>query len=287
MSADYAIRPLTPEEVRTAVDWAANEGWNPGLSDRPCFLSVDAEGFWGGFLKGELIATISIVNYDELFAFLGFYIVHPDFRGRGYGLRLWQAAIGHAGDRLIGLDGVQEERENYAKSGFRLAYRNIRFGGPIQRALHALPDGVEATELDVLSTEAEQFDRAVFPAPRADFLNHWLNAKGHVARSLHQNGDLHGYGVIRPCRSGYKIGPLLAKSPDVARKIAGALLGAVPAADRDQDVFLDVPEPNGAAAAIAGGMGLKPVFETARMYTGPAPEIAVDRIFGVTTFELG
>jgi len=29
------------------------------------------------------------------------------------------------------------------------------------------------------------------------------------------------------------------------------------------------------------------VFETARMYKGPAPQLPVERIFGVTTFELG
>jgi hypothetical protein len=29
------------------------------------------------------------------------------------------------------------------------------------------------------------------------------------------------------------------------------------------------------------------VFETARMYTGPVPAVALERVFGVTTFELG
>jgi hypothetical protein len=29
------------------------------------------------------------------------------------------------------------------------------------------------------------------------------------------------------------------------------------------------------------------VFATARMYTGPAPAIDLDRVFGVTSFELG
>lgn len=32
---------------------------------------------------------------------------------------------------------------------------------------------------------------------------------------------------------------------------------------------------------------MKPVFETARMYTGAAPDIALARLYGVTTFELG
>lgn len=287
MSSDYYIRPLAPDEVQIAVDWAANEGWNPGLSDPACFLSVDPEGFWGGFLEGELIATISVVNYDAQFAFLGFYIVHPDHRGRGAGLRLWQAAVKHAGRRLIGLDGVQEEQANYTKSGFQLAYRNIRFGGPIGQALANLPDGTLATQLSRVTAELEHFDRTAFPALRTSFLALWLGSNGHEARAVVEDGALKGYGVIRPCRSGYKIGPLFAETAQIARDLAGSLLTSVPAAHHDQDLFLDVPETNEAAVTIAQAMGLTPVFETARMYTGPAPDIAVDRIFGVTTFELG
>jgi len=32
---------------------------------------------------------------------------------------------------------------------------------------------------------------------------------------------------------------------------------------------------------------MKPVFETARMYTGCAPALPLARAFGVTSFELG
>jgi hypothetical protein len=52
-------------------------------------------------------------------------------------------------------------------------------------------------------------------------------------------------------------------------------------------LFLDVPEPNAAAAAMAREAGMEPAFETARMYTGAAPAIPVGRVFGVTSFELG
>src|SRR6266851_10508958 len=128
---DFHIRPMRPEEIALAVDWAAAEGWNPGLADASCFATVDPQGFLIGELDGRAAATISCVNYDERFAFLGFYIVRPDLRGRGYGLRIWNAAIAHAGTRAIGLDGVLAQQENYKKSGFVLAYPNIRYGGTL------------------------------------------------------------------------------------------------------------------------------------------------------------
>jgi hypothetical protein len=79
----YEIRVMEPGEIAVAVEWAAAEGWNPGLYDGPVFQSTDPEGFLLGSLDGEPIASISVVAYDDGFGFLGFYIVKPQFRGRG------------------------------------------------------------------------------------------------------------------------------------------------------------------------------------------------------------
>lgn len=288
MKASYTIRSMTPAEVALAVDWAAQEGWNPGLEDVSCFSSVDPDGFIGGFLDGQMIASISVVNYDAQFAFLGFYIVTPEHRGQGYGYRLWQQAIQHAGPRLVGLDGVVAEQDNYRRSGFELAYRNIRYGGPARSfSAASRAEEVEVKPLDEVSSELMAFDLEVFPAPRAEFLQAWLGAPGHVARAAYVDGALAGYGVIRPCRAGYKVGPLFATQRAVAETLLAELLAASGAIAQSAEVYLDVPEPNREAAAMAQELGLAPVFETARMYTGAAPTIRLDRIFGVSSFELG
>ena len=117
------IRTMRPDEISLAVDWAAAEGWNPGLADAGCFASVDPEGFFIGELDGKPAATVSCVNYGARFSFLGFYIVRADLRGSGYGLRIWNAAIAHAGPRVIGLDGVTAQQDNYRKSGFAARLR--------------------------------------------------------------------------------------------------------------------------------------------------------------------
>src|SRR5207245_857087 len=119
----FRVRVMGPQDIALVLDWAAAEGWNPGLADAGCFASVDPEGFLLGEIAGAPAATISVINYDERFAFLGFYIVRPDLRGRGYGWRLWQSGMAHAGARTVGLDGVLAQQENYKKSGFALAYR--------------------------------------------------------------------------------------------------------------------------------------------------------------------
>ncbi|CAL78969.1 conserved hypothetical protein; putative acetyltransferase [Bradyrhizobium sp. ORS 278] len=276
------IRPMRPDEIPLAIDWAAAEGWNPGLSDAACFAAVDPDGFLVAERDGKAVATVSCVNYDDRFAFLGFYIVRADLRGQGYGLRLWQAAMAHAGPRVVGLDGVVAQQDNYRKSGFSYAYANVRYGG---KAL-ALPAAVRSDVVPLTNVPLADIaasDAAVFPAPRRAFLRAWTEASGHVGRAVIRAGALAAWGVIRPCRSGYKIGPLVAQSRADAEAIVSALLSEI----GDAEVFLDVPAINPDAVALAESLGLKPVFETARMYTGPIAPLLIERVFGVTTFELG
>jgi len=277
---DLRIRVMRPEEIALASDWAATEGWNPGLADAACFATVDPGGFLIGELDGAPAATISCINYDERFAFLGFYIVRDDLRGRGYGLRIWNAAIAHARPRTIGLDGVVAQQGNYRKSGFQLAYANIRYGGRVAPAAAAPAGIVPLADVPFATVAAD--DATVFPAPRASFLRAWISARGHVGRALVRDGRLAAWGVIRPCRTGHKIGPLVADDRAAAEAVFAALVAAGPG-----EVFLDVPSVNRDAAALAHDHGLAPVFETARMYTGAIRPVRLERVFGVTTFELG
>ena len=277
---DLQIRNLRPDEVSLAIDWAAAEGWNPGRYDAACFAIPDAQGFIVGEIDGEPAATVSCVNYDDRFAFLGFYIVRADLRGSGHGLRIWNAAITHAGSRVMGLDGVVAQQDNYRKSGFQLAYANIRYGGAVAAPGKPPADVVALDTIPFALVEAD--DTTVFPARRSAFLRAWINTPGHVGRALLRDGKLAAWGVIRPCRTGSKIGPLVADDRTAAEAIVQALL-----ASADGEVFLDVPAVNREAIALAEALGLKPVFETARMYTGAIPPLRIDRVFGVTSFELG
>jgi len=92
-----------------------------------------------------------------------------------------------------------------------------------------------------------------------------------------------GLGAIRACREGFKIGPLYAED----ERTADVLFLQLAAYAEGANVYLDVPEPNKAARRLVKRYEMKPVFESARMYTGAAPSIPLARLYGVTTFELG
>lgn len=278
--ADFIVRTATRPELDILVGWAAKEGWNPGLNDADCFHAADPDGFLIGLLDGEPITAISAVSYGNSFGFLGFYLCVPGQRGKGYGIRTWNAGIARLEKvRTIGLDGVVAQQDNYARSGFVLEHRNIRFGGRPAPA-SADPSIRPLTADDRHSLDAMDF--ACFGYARPAFLDAWLNADGHRTLGCFQGARLDGYAVTRPCRQGTKIGPLFAVSPEIAERLFDA-------ATRDAagPVFLDVPEPNKPAVALAEKKGLTPVFETARMYFGPKPLLPLGEVFGITSFELG
>jgi GNAT superfamily N-acetyltransferase len=278
----YRIRAMNLREIESAIEWAAAEGWNPGVNDAACFHAADPDGFLAGFLDDELVATISVVRYGTSFGFLGLYIVKPAHRGCGYGLSLWNAGLAHLGQRTIGLDGVVAQQDNYRRSGFSLAYRNVRYQGT---KVAQLPEDRRIVPLSSIRfDELDDYDRSAFLADRPAFLKAWITQPQGHAIGILRDGRLAGYGVIRPARVGFKIGPLFADDPALAQALFNGLVAHVP---WGSTFFLDVPEANPAAIALADSHAMSVVFETARMYSGQAPDLPVHRLFGVTTFELG
>ena len=273
---------MARKEIEMAIEWAAQEGWNPGRHDAECYFAADPNGFLMGLLSEEPIATISAVKYGESFGFLGLYMVKPEYRGKGYGIQIWNAGMRYLEGRSIGLDGVVAQQDNYKKSGFKLAYRNFRYEGV---GGGNSPANAEIIMLSAVPFEAiDSYDRPFFPANRSRFTQSWISQPDCHALGIRQNGKLAGYGVIRSCRSGYKIGPLCADSLQLAESLFLALKSrAKPSAP----VFLDVPEVNQAAVALAERHHMKVRFGTARMYTGGIPDIPLNRLFGITSFEIG
>lgn len=277
----YQIAVMSEAEVSIAIDWARQEGWNPGKHDASVFYQADPSGFLCGKIQEQIIATISAVKYGSEFGFIGLYIVKNEFRGQGFGLKLWNAAMDSLAGRNIGLDGVLAQQENYKKSGFRLAHRNIRFTGKSFKsasASRAIPSQQIAFE------EIAAYDSQFFPDKRNIFLKQWIAPENSVSLAIVEDSKILGYGAIRACDRGFKIGPLNAENSDIATELYLALTATVP---EQSEVFLDIPEPNQAALQLAQQFNMSPVFETARMYTKEFPKLPLQKIFGITSFELG
>jgi hypothetical protein len=281
----FRVRSAARDEMGLFFEWADREGWNPGRYDGPCFHDADPRGMLVAEVQGEPVATISCVRYSDDFGFVGQYIARPEFRGRGFGLRLWTAGLARLAGCNVGLDGVLDQVKNYEKSGFRLSHTHIRYGGIVGG-----DPLLEGTTPNVVRLDAVPFadvlayDRACFPAPREAFLRSWVAQPESVSLGLLREGKLAGFGVARRAVDGHKIGPLFA---DDAAAAEALLLGL--AKEAGGPVVIDVPELSAhpSAESVVRAHGLTEVFRCARMYTRGRPAVADGRVFGVTSLELG
>lgn len=276
---------MNRDELDTAIEWAALEGWNPGLNDALPFYETDPEGYIALEHQGEMIGCGSIVSYSGQFGFMGFFIIKPEYRFKGIGTILWNKRKELLLSRLqknciIGMDGVFNMQSFYAKGGFEFSHRNLRMEGIAKE--HEYSNFVSKIE----SQDFERilkFDKLNFGFHRETFLKHWLAMPDSYSVKYIKNDVLMGFGMIRKCRSGFKIAPLFAVDYEVALEIYKALSTYA----KTETIYLDIPEINTNAVKLAEAFSMTEMFGTARMYCGGKPELPYNQIFGVTTFELG
>jgi GNAT superfamily N-acetyltransferase len=281
----YTFQKLDLEGLKTLVQWAEQEGWNPGPNDADVFWHTDPDGFYGFFDEEKFIAGGAIVSYDGKFGFMGLFIVHPDYRGDGIGRQLWYQRRDMLLQRLnpgasIGMDGVVSMQPFYRKGGFEIAFKDERYENTgIQLDLDPNISSINPEDFSSLLA----YDKQCFGFNRSRFLEHWLQLPGAHTFNYKHDGELKGFAVLRKVISGYKIGPLFADDDRVAEALYRACLNAVPG----QLVYLDIPLINSGAVELVKKYKAKYVFECARMYYGSPPESLMNKVYGITTFELG
>ncbi|KMW60835.1 GCN5-related N-acetyltransferase [Candidatus Rhodobacter oscarellae] len=271
-------RNATLTELQTVLDWAAEEGWNPGLDDAGAFFAADPGGFFLATDGGAPVAAISVVNHNPGFAFLGLYMVRPSHRGRGIGFALWQHALAHAGERTVGLDGVPAQQQNYAASGFVMAGGTTRFSGHVPATesaaigLAGSPDLPELIQQEATASGQQK--------PR--YLTEWFTETTHrKTLVLRRNAEIQGFCTTRRCREGAKIGPLWCNTAQDAETLIQHAASLWPG-----DVVIDVPAASRDLVALCKAFGMSAGFETARMYRGHPPRGA-SACFAVASLELG
>lgn len=284
-------------EVTELAEWAAAEQWNPGVADIEIAWRVDPAAFVAVRDGADMVGAGTVFSYEGRCGFMGLFIVRPEFRGHGLGTALWYRRRELMLQRLqpgaaIGMDGVFAMVPFYERGGFRLAYRDLRFDGiaPQQSQVSGgewsefLRGNERIVDLGVISFDVvAAFDDRHTMAPRQRFLSEWLSAPGVRGAALMANEALVGMAVLRPCRTGYRFGPVHADEARHAEALVRSLLEQV----AGEAVQIDVPEPNAAALDLVARLGMRESFGCARMYYGTPPMLPVDRIFGVTSFEFG
>ena len=247
--------------------------------------SVDPDAFIALRSRdGELAGAGTVLSYDGAMGFMGLFIVRNDLRGHGLGTTLWHHRVHVLSERLrpgatIGMDGVFDMVPFYEQGGFVLSHRDLRFEG-----IASGTPGPDVVPADTVPFEQlAAFDAALLGVDRTVFLRAWTERPGVRSFAVIDDAGVSGYAVLRPCASGFKTGPFLATTPAVAEQLMGSVLHAA----SGEQLQVDVPEPNTDAVRMMQSLGFTESFGCARMYRGPAPDVPVGQVYGVTSFEFG
>lgn len=282
---ELKFQKLNFDELKTLIKWAEEEGWNPGPFDADVYWATDPNGFYGYFYNDNLIAGGSIVSYNNEFGFMGFFIVKPEYRANGLGRKLWYQRRDALLARLkegasIGMDGVVDMQPFYEKGGFEIAFRDERHERmgekfDVHKNISSILDE------DIKSILA--YDKQCFGFSRPQFLKPWLNMLDGKTFKYIEDDKLKGFAFVRRANKGYKICPLFADDESIAEELYKACLNSVVG----EPLYLDIPMVNSSAINLTKKYNTTYVFECARMYYGKAPKVEINKIFGITTFELG
>lgn len=285
MKHELEFVKLNFEDVKTLVKWADDEGWNPGPYDPEVYWKTDPNGFYGFYKNDELIAGGSIVSYNNEFGFMGFFIVKPEYRANGLGRDLWYKRRDTLLKRLnlnapIGMDGVVDMQPFYKAGGFEIAFRDLRYEA-IGREFITDKNISPITNSDY--DDILNYDKECFGFERSNFMLSWLEMPEVKAFKYYDENKLKGFVIVRKANKGFKICPLFADDFNIADELYKAASNSV----KGNLIYLDIPIINDDAKKLAEKHNMKYVFECARMYYGTPPEVPLNKIFGITTFELG
>ena len=177
---------------------------------------------------------------------------------------------------------MPEQVATYEREGFVSAYGNARFS--VDSAALPAPEssGLIVPASIVSERDLVEFDAAHFFGPRPGFLHEWIIGEGRNAVVAVDGGTIIGFAASRPAAASFRIGPVFARDMAIARELILTL-----AAEMTGPVSIDLPRPNRDAIQLAGSLGMEPGFDTTRMYRGEPPELPLQRVFGITSLELG
>ena len=299
-------RLKTAEEVRQIIcERSAAGGLRPGALDHVSFFAADETGFFVGELNGEPISCMSVVKYADKFAFLGNYKVDEQYRGNGFGLRTWQAAMASISkDYNMTGHAVEEKVPMYKKSiGFQPKWRVQRFDLVASQAVLALSGNLSPPSVmiqpvsEVDFNDILQYDTNVHVFPRQAFLEKWISAPNcHASVAINEDRRVVGYTVVRTTlksEDGWKIGPLFADNAEIARSLYREACGKVAAEDPQGIIAVDVPygdliNPDALKIVKELSAVRAPKSSCLRGYSKDmSSNMPSQKLFGMTTLELG
>jgi GNAT superfamily N-acetyltransferase len=265
---EITTRLMRPDDLDACMELRESVGWNQQRRDWELFLSFRPEGCFVAVAGSKVVGTVTTIDYDARFSWIGMVIVHPEFRRRGIGTALLERAIASLeACETIKLDATPAGKKVYDRLGFVDEYGLVRLTGTARISGAAPEDadpGITPLTSEHLPVVAE-FDAPIFGADRHRVLAAWRERAPRYARILLRDNRVRGYCMGRPGRNYETIGPVVAADPGTALALIRTVLREIGPRPACIDCFDHSPD----FLRALENLGLSPQRPFIRMFRGP------------------
>jgi GNAT superfamily N-acetyltransferase len=283
-------------DVRWAVNMCIQEGWPTREKDAECYFSAGmTPHYFIGELNGEKISCIAVYIYDDTYCFVSFFIVDPEHRGKGYGLRTWKRAMEYVGEgpNLV-LESVTSMEEIYKKSGLHREFmvrKYVLISSKIAKSLSEIkpPEGIRilpGCKADI--NKLHEYTKGILGISCKHLLASWISLDTSIS-FVAVNGQLEIVGsiiVVKNDKGDYMAVPFLSNCLSTAQTLLSKSVQLIVSVNPEATLLVYVPESNLFGMRMfeeqLGGI-LKGAL--IRMCTKGHLDIQISFVFGLSSLE--
>ena len=238
------IRLLTAADLEGALTLSSTAGWNQRLDDWRMLHAIAPAGSFAALSGNRIVGTSIGIDYGG-FGWIAMMLVEPEWRGRGLGRRLLEAATAAIPpDRPIRLDATPMGRPLYESYGFEDEDVLSRYVAKRDRPRSIAPAEshrvrpIAGADIPAVARQ----DAVVFGGDRRAVLEWAFESAPQYARIARSPEGPAQYCFGRHGRLFDQIGPVVASNVDAARELVAAALPAAEGRAVVIDAFDSRPE---------------------------------------------
>ncbi len=285
---EFQIVPMSYPDAQQALRLSTEANWNQTADDWARVRISSTGSCFAGKLDGEVVATGTLVPYQNSCGWIGMMLVDKRHRRRGYGMAMLDRLLGTAdelGLQWVGLDATDMGEPLYARRGFRATggidrWKITKAISPMSiaglRSFDSIADDTAVRRLDLEATGMDRWRLLLYLQ---------LIGREQGEYVVCDRDGVRGFGASRPGRMGAYIGPVLADSAEIAAGIVSGLLERL-AASQEMPVFIDVPRGSAITPWLIE-VGFEVSRKLTRMVRGEAQMGDGGKLFGIMSFALG
>lgn len=257
---------MTDRDIADGMRLKRAANWNQLEKDWALFLRAGQEGCMVAEMNNKVVGTVTTINYDGRFSWIGMLLVDPSTRRMGVGTTLLKEAIHLAQNKgTIRLDATPEGKLLYDTLGFKDEYRLSRYQLKCCNKEELPSTSQDCRPMSYIDLKKIiDLDTPVFGAPRPTIINSLYDMGTPYAWVTSIDGRIVGYCMGRPGSNFEQIGPIVSFDP---RSAIALLLHALRQC-AGKPVVIDVPDAQKQFRSFVEKLGFEVQRPFIRMYLG-------------------